>query len=122
MRRDMDLVRAILRELSESDGPLDASALADGAHDLGEVAYHLEIMEQAGLIRCTVRRAWGGEVVRASADALTWEGNDFLDAVASDNVWAKVKRAVGKTLGSASFETIKELAVKVGTEYLLASL
>ena len=118
MKRDMDLVRSILKDLSESSGPLDASTLANDSHGVDEVAYHIGIMIDAGLITGRVTRDWSGNAVSARADALTWSGNDFLDAVANDVVWAKVKKTVGKSIGSATLDMLKALAVKVGTEYL----
>lgn len=119
MRRDMDLVRAILKEMSESTGSLDANALTDGSNDFATVAYHVEIMIDAGLIRGNVQKAMGGNPIYASIDSITWEGNDFLDAVANDGVWSKVKKSIAKTIGSASFDMTKALAVKIGTEMLL---
>lgn len=122
MRRDMDLVRDALRELSESSGPLDARALACDAHPFEEVAYHFGIIVEAGLARGRVTRAWGGVPVAATLDALTWEGNDLLDSVRDERVWARVKRAVGKAVGAASLETVKAAAVKVATAAVLGQL
>ena len=51
MRRDMDLVREILGEAAESAGPFDASSLTDGSHPLVDVAYQVELMRQAGLVK-----------------------------------------------------------------------
>lgn len=115
----MDLVRLILKELSESEGPLDASAFVTDSADHDKVAYHFEIMEQAGLIEASVSRSWGGGCVKARAERLTWAGNDFLDAVASDRLWGKVKATIAKTVTAASFETVKALAVKLAADALL---
>lgn len=119
MRRDLDLVREILREVAESDGAVDARALATEGHPFEEVAYHFGIMIDAGLAEGDVTRSWGGGAVCARIDRLTWAGNDFLDAVASDRVWSKVKRTVAKTVGTASFESVKALAVRFCTDFLM---
>lgn len=119
MRRDMDLVRDMLMLAAECDGPLDCAALAGGARTLEVVAYHAEMLGEAGLARCAVRRDWDGGVVKATVGPLTWEGNDFLDAVASDGVWRKVKSTVAKVAGSAPFEVAKALAVRYATEALM---
>ncbi len=95
MKRDMDLVRDILKEAAASDGPFDAKALASEAHPFEEIAAHVEMLDEAGYVRAEVTRAWGGVPVAAKIERLTWEGSDFLDAVASDRIWAKVKRKVG---------------------------
>ena len=59
------------------------------------VRYHRGLAIEAGLLR--------GKALRDSTKAteipaavvvqdLTWEGHDFLDAIASDSNWARVKR------------------------------
>ena len=119
MRRDLDLIREVLREVAESGEAVEARALATEEHPFEEIAYHFGIMIDAGLVEGSVNRSWGGGAVCARIDRLTWAGNDFLDAVASDRVWSKVKRTVAKTVGSASFESVKALAVRFCTELLM---
>ena len=118
MKRDMELVRSILRDIAESEDGVSAEALADAEHPRALVAYHFEIMDEAGLIHATLKRAWDGQYVIATADSLTWEGNDLLAALSSEKVWTEVKRRVGKTLGDVSVSTLKALAVKVATDFL----
>lgn len=119
MGRDMDLVRRILMECDGSECPLDAHALADAAHPFGAVAYHVDIMTQAGLVESSVRRDWGGAYTLAKVGPLTWAGCDFLDAVRSEDVWSRVKLAIGKTVGTVAFDTVKALAVRVASERLM---
>lgn len=119
MRRDMDLVREILIACSKSpDGCVDASVLADARHPFDVVAYHVDIMMEAGLIHGNVTLAFGGAAVVAQAGPLTWEGNEFLDAVSSDSVWRQVKAKLGETVKSATLDVIKALAVKLTQQAL----
>lgn len=119
MRRDMDLVRAILKCAAEASGPVDARTFVSDSHDFADIAYHIEMMRDAWLIRATVWRAWEVSIVSASVDSLTWEGNDFLDAVSSDGVWSRVKVKIAQITGTASFEVVKALAVKELSAILL---
>lgn len=121
MRRDMDLVRRILKGLADSDGPLPAGAFADAENGLAKVCLHLRIMDEAGLIVASVRYA-DNRPYDGTAARLTWEGYDFLAAVESDTVWSKVKSHVAKLAGDASLETFKALAVKVGGDLLMSQL
>lgn len=121
MRRDMDLARRILKELADSDGPLQAGAFVDGENGLGKVCFHFRIMDEAGLIVAHVRYA-DDRPMGGIAERLTWEGCDFLAAVESDTVWSKVKSHVAKLAGDASLETFKALAVKVGGDLLMSQL
>lgn len=119
MRRDMDLVRRILMTTAESGMPLDAEAFANDRDDFEKVAYHIDIMAQAGLIEGMAQKDMTGGYSFASVVQLTWEGNDFLDSVKNDKVWSKVKQAIAKTTGGASFEVVKTLAVKATESILL---
>ncbi|EFA23673.1 DUF2513 domain-containing protein [Bifidobacterium gallicum] len=119
MRRDMDLVRRILLEVGDSDLPLDASVLVTDESPFEQVAYHIDLIGQAGLAQVDVSRMIGGRIVRASVGPLTWEGNDFLDAIRDDTVWSGAKTRIAKTVGSATLDTVKALAVRVATDMLM---
>ena len=118
MRRDLDLVRTILKTCADAPGPVDARVFADDAHSFDLVAYHVRIMQEAGLVEASLVRDMGGSVVRASVGPLTWAGNDFLDAVRSDGIWSKTKQRIASTVGSASFDVVKAVAVKLATTIL----
>lgn len=122
MKRNMNLVREIMRDLAESSGPLNAAMACWPGHDFAEVAYHFELIVEAELAYGNISKDWGGNAVSATLTGLTWEGNDFLDAVADDRVWGKVMKAVGKGTGAAAFDTVKALAVKFGTEFLMSQI
>lgn len=121
MKRDMDLVRRILKDLSEASGPLNASAFVDEVTTFDEVCYHFRIMDEAGLIKATVTYA-GNAPYFAVASELTWEGNDFLASVESDTIWNKVKSRVAKATGDASFSVFKAVAVKMTEAAVLAGM
>lgn len=119
MRRDMDLVRDILKAVADCEaGALDARALSSDSRPFALVAYHVDIMEQAGLVRANVQRAWGGSYVLARVDSLTWAGQDFLAAVSNDGLWTQVKLRVAKLAGEVSFETVKAVAVRLASDML----
>ena len=118
MRRDMDLVRRILIELSESSGPLPASAFASEEVPPALAVYHFEIMAEAGLIVARVTRA-KGTAPSAVAERMTWEGEEFLANVRSDGVWSRVKLAIAKAAGDASLSVFKDVAARLVTDAVL---
>lgn len=118
MRRDMDLVRDMLNAVAESDIPLDVSCLATDTRPFELVAYHAQLIQQAGLAEANIVRTEGG-IVLATVGPLTWAGNDFLDAVKSDRIWSQVKRRIASTVGAVSFDVVKALAVKAATDMLM---
>ena len=121
MKRDMELVRRILLELSGSSQPLDARTFVDGNTTLEEVIYHFRIMEDGGLIKASVAYA-GNKPYICTANELTWAGNDFLASIRSNSIWSKVKTTIAKATGDASLDVIKALAEKISTNMLLSSV
>ena len=117
MRRDMDLVRQILLDVAESQVPLTASALAIDSVPPELIMFHLRLMHHADLIEVEFANSIGGAT--ASVQRLTWAGSDFLEAVASDDVWSKTKKLIAKTTGSAPFEVFRAVAVQVCKELIL---
>ena len=79
-------------------------------------------MEEAGLIHASIQAADNDPYYYCTISSLTWEGNDYLDAVASENVWNRVRKALSSSVGSTSFDVIKSVASKVGQSLLLAQL
>lgn len=107
MRRDMDLVRSILLQAEAADGPLDMGDMDPCGHTEEEAAYHVELMAQRGLVSATVRRAYGGALMLCRIDSLTWEGQDMLDAMRSERVWSRARRAIAESVGTATFDVVK---------------
>lgn len=122
MKRDMDLVRSILIQAELADGPLDAGMIERGEHSERELHYHIELMAERGLIDANVQRAWGGEVLAATVNALTWDGQDYLDAMRDERLWARAKKAIAKSVGTTTFEVIKAVCVKAATDMAIAQL
>lgn len=119
MKRDMELVRRILIDVADSDLALDASVFTDERNGFQAIAYHFDIMNEAGLLDANVRRGLGDEYVFAEARALTWKGQDFLASIAPEKVWAEMKMTIAKRLGDATFATIKALAEEMAKKLLM---
>ena len=111
MKRDMDLVRAILLAAEDSHEQwLGAESLVCNAWDQVMVARHFELMGEAGLVVADVNEFLGGGV-DGNVKRLTWAGYDFLDDVRSESVWEDTKASISEKVGSASFDLIKAVAV-----------
>lgn len=122
MRRDMELVRSILLSVADSVDGVCIEQLINEKCDKQLVGYHIRIMEEAGLIHASIQAADNDPYYYCTISSLTWEGNDYLDAVASENVWNRVRKALSSSVGSTSFDVIKSVASKVGQSLLLAQL
>ena len=122
MKRDMDLVRSIMLKVADSDEPISICDFVDAEHDKQLVGYHISIMRDAGLVKASIMPADDDPYYSCRVSSLTWEGNDFLDVVRNETVWEKTKSAISKTVGSATFEMVKSMAVKIGEAMLLAQI
>lgn len=104
MKRDIDLIKLLLRDVEGEEPKPDLSS-----YSAEQILYHYELMEEAGLVVAQFSRGNTGEVLEARINRLTNLGHDFLDASRSDTVWAKFKQAVGKVGGSISIPVAVEL-------------
>src|ERR1700730_526538 len=99
MKRDMDLIRDLLIGL-EADSRLDGQGwlTPDATENLGviglsehstqEVAYHLNLLIEAGLVRGN----YGiGKEGMPAISKLTWQGHEFLDDIRDPSIWSKTK-------------------------------
>lgn len=114
MKRDMDLIRDILLAI-ESDSRLDGTRWimpsSDGenlgiigtSHSEEEVAYHLQLLVEAGLVR-------GNPTMdMPMISKLTWQGHEFLDNIKDQDVWSKTKDKI-KGLSGVALSVVGELA------------
>jgi hypothetical protein len=107
MKRDMELVRAILLE-AEKMGPRGGQIEIDD-RSVEEINYHIKRMDEAGLIHALISKT----ILSGSTPPspyriieITWKGHDFLDAARNDRVWRKVLGRVGAAVSTATLEVI----------------
>src|SRR5882724_998141 len=108
MKRDMELVRNILRHIEEHD---DLNfALPD--YDEQTIAYHVRALADAGLLEGVACHVGGMDRMIVLEDCyvhLTWEGHEFLDAARDEGRWNQAKRMVREKAGSITFVAMQEL-------------
>lgn len=112
MKRDMDLVRALLLFLEEREeaSAVEAARIAIPGATEREVQYHLNLMFQAGLINGEpVRSTSSDRLIYVIPFDLTWSGHEFLETVRDPEVWRQAKSAAAKA-GTAGIDFIWGLA------------
>lgn len=105
MRRDMNLVRKVLLavEAGRQNDPIEGFSE-------DEIKYHKKLVIDAGLAE--------GKPIKDSTKptdipaavmirTLTWAGHDFVDAIADDSKWAKVKGFLTDAGKQVTIETVK---------------
>ena len=111
MKRDMELVREILRTI-QAKSDMTAKALDPGPHEAWVFARHVEALYEAGMIDGSISRPTSGPPVVMVRD-LSWKGHDFA-GVLDEETWSTIKQKVpGPTLASMSLEALKGVAQAV---------
>ncbi len=116
MKRDMDLVRIILKELEDlpDDGRCFDLDIPD--HPKGEVYAHVRLMHEAGLIEAVDFTTHDGMVWKPKR--LTWVGDEFLEAYRNDTFWQKGKELVLKAGGGLTLEGLKLVIPAILKSYI----
>lgn len=127
MRRDFEVIRNILLRIGDL-GLDDSDSLKTKLNISQEVLeYHLNLLlNDASLLKGDNGRKMG--ISKEDNPTwinlkLTWEGNDFLDAIGDEKEWAKVKKALNSGAKLVTMEALKHLAkgvASVGLGVILA--
>ncbi len=109
MKRDLELVRNLLQLIEDNDDKKEL--VIPPSWDREVVAYHLEILDQAGYVINNTK--WADNKPMWLVASLTWDGHEFLDSIKDDYVWNDVKKGIkekGLALSSVPFDVLKEYA------------
>lgn len=108
MKRDPDLVRDILLAVEASDEiPMGWIDIEIEGRSQQEVAYHVQILDEAGLLTAQDLSSMSSYDWRPKR--LTAAGHDFLDAVRDPKIWRSTKEgALGA--GGWTLELLADLA------------
>lgn len=113
MKRDMNLVRLILREVEKVDptqGPVGIQ-FRDEGYDDATVFEHVRTIIEAGLLDGTVIDGYprSGYVPQMAISGLTWVGHDFLANAADDARRKSATEFVTEKAGSIAFDLLAEV-------------
>jgi hypothetical protein len=108
MKRDMDLIRAILQRVESDESITPAQPLEIPEHTPEQVNYHIALLKDAGFIEAAIDGDLSGAVTSAFIDRLTWQGHEFLDASRDDAIWRKAKEHFLKPAASWTFSLLLE--------------
>ncbi len=118
MKRDLDLQRKILLRIEEAKPFETLWDLPIEGYDMQTVAYHCQMLYDAGLIKeyngITADNIDG--VIDFYVRDLTSAGQDFIETVRDDTVWAKTK----KTIKDKGLPMLVETAKAVATGFISA--
>jgi hypothetical protein len=113
MKRDMELVRAILLAMEAHASGFAPDPFTIRGYDQETIQHHVWLMEQGGLVTASDVTVQGDASPVALPGSLTWAGHDFLDTVRTDKVWRKVKAELKDRGISLPFSLLQALALKI---------
>ena len=95
MKRNMELVRAVLLKVEGLDLPPGASVaigpwepeLEIKGYDADDIAHHLHMLTGGGFVNATLYQS--GEF---AITGLTWNGHEFIDTIRSPEIWRRTVR------------------------------
>lgn len=120
MKRDFDLIRALLLFFEEKPDPKAMKSVPPIAgHVESEIKYHLLLLHDAGLLRCEpVRSKTSERVIYVIPFDLTWEGHEFLEKIRNENTWRKIVAQVRTSGGVMTFNVINSIATQLALKAL----
>jgi predicted transcriptional regulator len=116
----MDLVRDILFTTANAESSVPIESLVTENRSMDLVAYHVEMMAEHDLIDRQIQRDMNGDVIWGEITALTWDGQDYLDAIENDDVWSKTKETIRNTVKHTTLGVIRDVAIAV-TKSMIAA-
>ncbi len=103
MERNWDKIREILIA-TESLEPEKYLTVSDFDKEQPyEYSYHVELMEEAGLLNASISKALGPGATDFHIRRLTWSGHEFLDAIRSESIWSKTKEYIASKGGTMTY-------------------
>ena len=118
MKRDMDLVRAIVLAIEDDPHGYAPRPIEVEGHTDEEVGYHVHIMAQGGLLNGIDVSSNESLSPVALASSLTWAGHEFADAARDGTRWSKAKEMVVSKAGSVTIEILSKILSKMMAQSL----
>lgn len=121
MKRDMELIRAILRHVQARNSISPEEVEIDG-HEDWIVSRHVEMLADAGFLQ-TAGTLRTEELLIIPVIDLTWEGHDFVAALENEGIWAKIKQAFPPSeLAGMPLALVKGMGLKLLEAYAMQKI
>ena len=118
MKIDMDLCRLILFKIEDEYRSTALSNLQIDGYDIEIIAYHCDLLFEAGLIKSYKPTYASDKIYFFSVGALNWEGHDFLDKIRENTMWNRTKNRIKENALPMTLEVIKTIATSLINDQL----
>lgn len=101
MKRDMDLIRAMLLAIESDPHPYAPKIEIEG-YTQEQIDYHAILLGEAGLAKVhEIRLEESHTPVATTVERLTWAGHEFLDSAREKQTWNQAKDLINKVSGAS---------------------
>ena len=107
MKRDMDVIRAILINVEDDKYQYGEGVHLDGVSDK-ICAHHVALLFDEGLAEGHLIKADAYGIMGATIDRLTSAGHDFCDGIRQETIWNKAKEHIIKPGASYGLSILVE--------------
>lgn len=119
MKRDLDLIRLILKKAEECEDPWGLQEMPEiTGYSRGQIAYHTKLLHEAGLLEAHDASSLGPDGFEWVPGTLTWDGHEFMDASKDNALWEKAKEYVINPVGAFTFDLLFQWLKAQGKERL----
>lgn len=118
MKRNWDMIRTILMKVEELEPNALLTLDSFPMNEFNEISYHLEILEEAGLLYGKIHKTPGGSPHDFHLIRLTWRGHDFLESVRSDTLWTGIKEQLNSKKVGMRVENIMAISQAITNKLL----
>lgn len=117
--RNFDLIRSILLavEASPPNSTITNSQLDIEGVDPATVAFHVEMLKDAGYIDAAIAQNFSG-IQRFMIKKINWDGYEFLDNAKNNTVWKKFKAQAEDKGSSMSMTVANGLLTTLAKKYI----
>jgi hypothetical protein len=122
VKRDMELVRRILLAVQAKSSLEPELIIIDGLDD-AVVGRHVEMLFDAGFLEGMEHSTLASQYRDIFVKDLSWEGHEFIGAISKEELWQKLKSAIGPgELAGLSLKAIKDASIAAATVYIKGKL
>jgi len=117
MKRDMELVRALLMKVESYPSGYAPEKIQIGDYTEEQIKYHSFLLDEAGLVKAVDLTGMGSSIPEAQIIRLTWNGHEFLDSAREPSRWEQAKNQMNK-VGGASIQVWMALLTALAKDKL----
>lgn len=110
MEQNMELIRQILLEIEKRPSGAIQNLKVDG-YGMETIAYHCKLLYGRGLVNSYTPQYADNSIYMFSVGSLTWDGQDYLNKIRDESMWAKIKAWIRERGLSFTIEVVKDAAI-----------